>query len=129
MDRRSFLKTVSPREPIQCVSNFSLSGFGAPVPRTPEGRGAAVVFAAVGIPLHFLLILNIGNLAAIRLQLFVLRKCTTGFPENAESPTPQPTWFKWFPLILIAFYYTLGKSDGFRSSFGYITLTEFSLQV
>lgn len=85
-----------------------LKGFGAPVPRTPEGRGAAVLFAAIGIPLHFLLILNIGNLTAIKLQLFVLRKCSTDFPENAETPTPQPTWFKWFPFILIAFYYVLG---------------------
>lgn len=78
------------------------------MPRTPLGRGATVLFAAIGIPLHFLLVLNIGNLTAIKLQLFVYRRCKTEVPLTSDSPTSQPTWLKWFPAIAIATYYTLG---------------------
>lgn len=82
-----------------------VAGFGAPVPRTPLGRGAAVLFAAIGIPLHFLLILNIGNLGAIKLQILAYRNSQTGLPPSSES---QPKWIKCFPLIAIASYYVLG---------------------
>lgn len=75
------------------VSLLTTLGFGAPVPRTPLGRGAAVLFALVGIPLHFLLVLNVGNLTAVRLQ---------------KGTTEQPLWLKWFPLVAIAVYYLLG---------------------
>lgn len=74
-------------------SSSCFSGFGAPVPRTPLGRGAAVLFALVGIPLHFLLVLNVGNLTAVRLQ---------------KGTTEQPRWLKWFPLVAIVVYYLLG---------------------
>lgn len=89
-------------------TNCIITGFGAPVPRTPLGRGATVLFAAIGIPLHFLLVLNIGNLSAIKLQLFVYRKCKTEVPICSESSTSQPIWLKWFPVIAIVTYYTLG---------------------
>lgn len=82
-----------------------IAGFGAPVPRTTLGRCAAVVFSAIGIPLHFLLILNMGNLGAIRLQQFAYNNPTTDFlPTSA----PQPRWLKLFPFLAIASYYLMG---------------------
>ncbi|XP_066990914.2 uncharacterized protein [Anabrus simplex] len=50
------------------VSLLTTLGFGAPVPRTTLGRISAVIFAAIGIPLHLLLVLNIGMLVAVKLQ-------------------------------------------------------------
>ncbi|KAK5643992.1 hypothetical protein RI129_007837 [Pyrocoelia pectoralis] len=90
------------------VSLLTTLGFGAPVPRTPLGRGAAVLFAAIGIPLHFLLILNIGNLAAGKLQLLIKNCSETNTPTNNESCKSPDGLIKWFPLISILFYYTLG---------------------
>lgn len=66
-----------------------------------------MLFAAVGIPLHFLLILNIGNLTAIKLQILAYRKYDTEFP-HMNSLTPHPSWFRWLPLFIIAVYYVLG---------------------
>ncbi|KAL1506703.1 hypothetical protein ABEB36_006017 [Hypothenemus hampei] len=86
------------------VSLLTTLGFGAPVPRTPLGRTCAVIFALVGIPLHFLLILNIGNLTAIRVQQFAFRTNSTDIPSVSE----QPKWLKWFPVIAIIIYYLLG---------------------
>ncbi|XP_057657976.1 uncharacterized protein LOC130894939 isoform X3 [Diorhabda carinulata] len=85
------------------VSLLTTLGFGAPVPRTPLGRGVAVLFAAIGIPLHFLLILNMGNLGSIRLQQLAYRNCLTEVPS-----TPKPKWLKFFPLLSIVCYYILG---------------------
>ncbi|XP_018570482.1 uncharacterized protein LOC108910376 isoform X2 [Anoplophora glabripennis] len=85
------------------VSLLTTLGFGAPVPRTSLGRGAAVLFASIGIPLHFLLILNIGNLAAIQLQKLSLRNSSTEIPT-----APRPKWLKLFPFLSILFYYLLG---------------------
>ncbi|KAB0800052.1 hypothetical protein PPYR_07932 [Photinus pyralis] len=85
------------------VSLLTTLGFGAPVPRTPLGRGAAVLFAAIGIPLHFLLILNMGNLAAGKLQVLVKH-----YSESNESCKWLNGLIKWFPLVSILFYYTLG---------------------
>lgn len=82
----------------------TVAGFGAPVPRTPQGRGAAVLFALVGIPLHFLLVLNIGNLTAIKIQQFAFRSRPTEIPGVAEPPK----WLKWFPFIAILIYYFCG---------------------
>lgn len=67
-----------------------------------------MLFAAVGIPLHFLLVLNIGNLSAIKLQLFVYRRCKTEVPLSSDPSTSQPAWLKWFPVIAIVTYYSLG---------------------
>ncbi|XP_050298086.1 potassium channel subfamily K member 6-like isoform X2 [Anthonomus grandis grandis] len=86
------------------VSLLTTLGFGAPVPRTPLGRGTAVVFAMVGIPLHFLLVLNIGNLTAVKLQQLAFRTHSTDVP----SMTEQPKWLKWLPFITILLYYLLG---------------------
>lgn len=83
--------------------NHNIQGFGAPVPRTPQGRGAAILFAAVGIPLHFLLILNMGNLMAIKLQKLAFK----GNPSDLPQPN-APLWLKWFPVVVITLYYFLG---------------------
>ncbi|KAL3265272.1 hypothetical protein HHI36_009482 [Cryptolaemus montrouzieri] len=86
------------------VSLLTTLGFGAPVPRTSLGRGIAVIFSAIGIPLHFLLIFNIGNLGAIRLQQLAYRISSTDIPTGA----PPPKWLKWFPVGAILFYYLMG---------------------
>ncbi|CAG9856852.1 unnamed protein product [Phyllotreta striolata] len=85
------------------VSLLTTLGFGAPVPRTTSGRGAAVLFAAIGIPLHFLLILNMGNLGAIRLQQLAYRNKCSDVPS-----APKPKWLKYFPFLCIFFYYLSG---------------------
>ncbi|XP_045479538.1 TWiK family of potassium channels protein 18-like [Harmonia axyridis] len=86
------------------VSLLTTLGFGAPVPRTTLGRGTAVIFSAIGIPLHFLLIFNIGNLGAIRLQQLAYRISSTDIP----SGSPPPKWLKWFPVGAILLYYLMG---------------------
>ncbi|EFA01840.2 uncharacterized protein LOC103312662 isoform X1 [Tribolium castaneum] len=84
------------------VSLLTTLGFGAPVPRTSLGRGSAVLFSAIGIPLHFLLILNMGNLGAVRLQQLA-------FGTSSDVPTSErPRWLKWFPFFAILFYYLMG---------------------
>nr|CAD7393569.1 unnamed protein product [Timema cristinae] len=55
------------------VSLLTTLGFGAPVPRTTLGRLAAVIFSAIGIPLHLILVLNIGMLVAVKLQSLALK--------------------------------------------------------
>ncbi|KAG5880759.1 hypothetical protein JTB14_010942 [Gonioctena quinquepunctata] len=85
------------------VSLLTTLGFGAPVPRTPLGRTAAVIFAAIGIPLHFLLIMNIGNLVAIKIQMLAYRDYLSEIPSKQK-----PKWLKWLPFLLMAFYYILG---------------------
>ncbi|KAH1019580.1 hypothetical protein HUJ04_009374, partial [Dendroctonus ponderosae] len=86
------------------VALLTTLGFGAPVPRTPLGRGAAVLFALVGIPLHFLLVLNVGNLTAIKIQQFAFRSRPTDIPGVSEPPR----WLKWFPFIAALIYYFCG---------------------
>lgn len=97
-------------------------GFGAPVPRTTLGRGAAVLFSAIGIPLHFLLVLNIGVLIASKIQAWAIRRANrkqhqtscTSSPLSTRSicsmssPTRSPAWLKWLPVISIAVYYVIG---------------------
>ncbi|CAD6240523.1 GSCOCG00008827001-RA-CDS [Cotesia congregata] len=89
--------------------NDLLPWFGAPVPRTNPGRTVAVVFAAIGIPAHFLLIFNLGLLLAVRLQQYAVRK-RYGADHDVEAieRLPVPQWVKIFPFILIAGYYLLG---------------------
>ncbi|KAJ9590758.1 hypothetical protein L9F63_016274 [Diploptera punctata] len=55
------------------VSLLTTLGFGAPVPRTTLGRMSAVIFSAIGIPLHLLLVLNVGMLVAVKLQYLATR--------------------------------------------------------
>jgi len=65
----------------QTRHSYILQGFGAPVPRTTMGRTSAVIFAAIGIPLHLLLVLNIGMLVAVKLQFLATRwQPGTSFP-------------------------------------------------
>ncbi|CAG9762431.1 unnamed protein product [Ceutorhynchus assimilis] len=80
------------------VSLLTTLGFGAPVPRTPLGRGTAVLFALVGIPLHFLLVLNLANLTSVKLQQLAL----------GPSLSEQPKWLKWFPFVSLLVFYLLG---------------------
>lgn len=82
-----------------CIDTLNcVSGFGAPVPRTTAGRSSAVVFAAIGIPAHFLLILNTGIFLAVRLQSFATRK-RGGSDVNKESEDAVvPLWVKLVPF-------------------------------
>ncbi|XP_063231876.1 uncharacterized protein LOC134536170 [Bacillus rossius redtenbacheri] len=113
------------------VSLLTTLGFGAPVPRTTLGRLAAVVFSAIGIPLHLLLMLNVGVLVAVKLQLLaaawqpgvslpraLLHCCCPSADEAGAlkaadrarsicAVTP-PRWLKWLPALAILLYYTLG---------------------
>ncbi|XP_043289195.1 uncharacterized protein [Venturia canescens] len=91
------------------ISLITTLGFGAPVPRTTPGRTVAVVFAAIGIPAHFLLILNLGLLLAMRLQRYAVRRkynLRNGI-EKSEM-TPVPKWVKVVPFCCIGVYYTIG---------------------
>ncbi|XP_014614586.1 PREDICTED: uncharacterized protein LOC106792618 isoform X2 [Polistes canadensis] len=94
------------------VSLLTTLGFGAPVPRTNAGRTAAIVFAAIGIPVHFLLIMNVGILLAVRLQEYAIRKTSNKDLrdpiEISCSPRPVPKWVKFVPFLCIGGYYILG---------------------
>ncbi|XP_046742236.1 uncharacterized protein LOC124408943 [Diprion similis] len=96
------------------VSLLTTLGFGAPVPRTTPGRTVAVLFAAIGIPAHFLLILNTGIFLAVRLQSFaVRRKQQGGNSEDKEAVvhleyTTIPRWVKIVPFACIGGYYLIG---------------------
>ncbi|XP_076236164.1 uncharacterized protein LOC143180368 [Calliopsis andreniformis] len=93
---------------------FSLSvlttlGFGAPVPHTTIGRTITIIFGAIGIPAHFLLIMNLGILLAVRLQRFAIsRKCAEHVDEEAKHLIPVPKWVKAVPFVCIGSYYLLG---------------------
>lgn len=95
------------------VSLLTTLGFGAPVPRTNAGRTVAVLFAAVGIPLHFLLIMNIGILLAVRLQRYAITKLPDDdtrqdTTEVSCSQPSVPKWVKAVPFVCIGGYYVLG---------------------
>ncbi|XP_011503039.1 PREDICTED: uncharacterized protein LOC105366330 [Ceratosolen solmsi marchali] len=92
------------------VSVITTLGFGAPVPRTNAGRTVAVIFAAIGIPAHFLLMLNIGLLLAVALRRYSIAK---KYPSECRDSTtmdsiPMPTWVKVLPYIAMGAYYILG---------------------
>nr|XP_012137219.1 PREDICTED: uncharacterized protein LOC100879254 isoform X3 [Megachile rotundata] len=75
-------------------------GFGAPVPRTTIGRTATVIFAAIGIPAHFLLIMNIGLLLAVRLQRYAIsRKFVDYDQSDPKYLAPIPNWVKIVPFV------------------------------
>ncbi|XP_058793786.1 uncharacterized protein LOC131665731 [Phymastichus coffea] len=94
------------------VSVLTTLGFGAPVPRTTAGRAVALAFAAVGIPAHFLLVLNLGLLLAVRLKRCGTRRSCRrdegGVPEGGLDSAPMPTWVKLAPFVAIGAYYVLG---------------------
>nr|XP_012137220.1 PREDICTED: uncharacterized protein LOC100879254 isoform X4 [Megachile rotundata] len=84
-------------------------GFGAPVPRTTIGRTATVIFAAIGIPAHFLLIMNIGLLLAVRLQRYAIsRKFVDYDQSDPKYLAPIPNWVKIVPFVFGASYYLMG---------------------
>ncbi|KAI4482428.1 hypothetical protein M0802_013720 [Mischocyttarus mexicanus] len=96
-----------------CPVIISGNRFGAPVPRTNAGRTVAIVFAAIGIPVHFLLIMNVGILLAVRLQKYAIRKTSNkdlqrDSVEISCSPRPVPKWVKFVPFLCIGGYYILG---------------------
>lgn len=80
---------------------FFYLGFGAPVPRTTPGRIVAVIFAAIGIPLHFIFVLNIGLLLAIRLQKLGINRKYKNDPEECSNDLKVPKWVRVVPFIFI----------------------------
>ncbi|XP_014206935.1 uncharacterized protein LOC106638336 [Copidosoma floridanum] len=93
------------------ISVLTTLGFGAPVPRTSAGRTVTVLFGFIGIPAHFLLVLNIGLMLAVRLKRYgILRS----YREECQSDPlvydylPMPTWVKVTPFLGLGAYYTLG---------------------
>ncbi|XP_072750998.1 uncharacterized protein [Anoplolepis gracilipes] len=92
------------------ISLITTLGFGAPVPRTTIGRTVGVIFAAIGIPAHFLLILNFGVMVALRLQryAFARRGVRLDNMESNCSTMPKPRWVKVLPFVCSIAYYILG---------------------
>ncbi|XP_063988033.1 uncharacterized protein LOC135168085 isoform X2 [Diachasmimorpha longicaudata] len=90
------------------ISLLTTLGFGAPVPRTTPGRTVAVVFAAIGIPAHFLLILNVGLFLAMKLQSFAIRKKYGEHEVQSSDNLKAPRWVKVVPFCCIGAYYILG---------------------
>ncbi|XP_066593917.1 potassium channel subfamily K member 10-like isoform X2 [Prorops nasuta] len=98
-----------PGSVLFAISILTTLGFGAPVPRTNAGRTVAVVFAAIGIPAHFLLIMNLGILLAVKLQKFaIVRSCRKKGISEPNYPLPIPRWVKAVPFVSIVIYYTIG---------------------
>ncbi|XP_024869546.1 potassium channel subfamily K member 10-like isoform X1 [Temnothorax curvispinosus] len=91
------------------ISLITTLGFGAPVPRTNAGRTVGVIFAAIGIPAHFLLILNFGLLVAFHLQKYALikRGVQLGNTESNYSKR-MPRWIKILSFVGSVAYYILG---------------------
>lgn len=92
------------------VSLITTLGFGAPVPRTTAGRTVGVIFAVIGIPAHFLLILNFGVMVAVRLQryAFARRGARSDNGQSSYSPRSMPRWVKILPFVFSVAYYILG---------------------
>ncbi|KAG5348263.1 TWK7 protein, partial [Acromyrmex charruanus] len=91
------------------ISLITTLGFGAPVPRTTAGRTVGVIFAAIGIPAHFLLILNFGLMVAFRLQKYALIRQGVQL-NSAESSYSKrmPKWIQILSFVGIVVYYVLG---------------------
>ncbi|XP_020294261.1 uncharacterized protein LOC109859926 isoform X2 [Pseudomyrmex gracilis] len=91
------------------ISLITTLGFGAPVPRTTAGRTVGVVFAVIGIPAHFLLVLNFGIMVALRLQRYALarRGVRVEHWESSHS-TKMPRWVKILLFVCSVAYYILG---------------------
>ncbi|XP_011707770.1 PREDICTED: potassium channel subfamily K member 10-like [Wasmannia auropunctata] len=91
------------------ISLITTLGFGAPVPRTTAGRTVGVIFAAIGIPAHFLLILNFGLMVAFRLQKYALARQSVQL-NNAKSSYSRrmPRWIKILSFVVSVAYYVLG---------------------
>lgn len=85
---------------------LNFTGFGAPVPRTTAGRTVGVIFAVIGIPAHFLLILNFGVMVAVRLQryAFARRGARSDNGQSSYSPRSMPRWVKILPFVFSGKY-------------------------
>lgn len=91
------------------LSLLTTLGFGAPVPRTTAGRTVTVIFAAIGIPAHFLLVMNLGLLLALRLQRHAISKKFVNYdPTDPQCLAPVPKWVKIVPFVCGVSYYLLG---------------------
>ncbi|XP_076277067.1 uncharacterized protein LOC143207465 [Lasioglossum baleicum] len=91
------------------ISLLTTLGFGAPVPRTTSGRTITVIFAAIGTPAHFLLIMNIGLILALRLQRYAISREKAKYDEEElKYLLPVPRWVKILPFVCIATYYLMG---------------------
>ncbi|XP_077279366.1 uncharacterized protein LOC143906890 isoform X2 [Temnothorax americanus] len=91
------------------ISLITTLGFGAPVPRTNAGRTVGVIFAAIGIPAHFLLILNFGLLVAFHLQKYALiRRDVQLSTTDANYSRRMPRWIKILSFFGSVAYYILG---------------------
>ncbi|XP_033342145.1 uncharacterized protein LOC117229648 [Megalopta genalis] len=91
------------------ISLLTTLGFGAPVPRTTSGRTITVIFAAIGTPAHFLLVMNIGLILALRLQRYAISREKARYDEEElKYLLPVPRWVKIFPFVCIATYYLMG---------------------
>ncbi|XP_011169288.1 uncharacterized protein LOC105202453 [Solenopsis invicta] len=91
------------------ISLITTLGFGAPVPRTTAGRTVGVIFAAVGIPAHFLLILNFGLMVAFRLQRYSLTRQGVQLNNtNSSYFRRMPRWIKILTFVGAVAYYILG---------------------
>lgn len=76
-------------------------GFGAPVPRTTAGRTVTVIFAAIGIPAHFLLIMNLGLLLAVRLQRYAISRKFIDQTDLSYLTPSMPKWIKVMPFVCV----------------------------
>ncbi|XP_014483149.1 PREDICTED: uncharacterized protein LOC106748797 isoform X2 [Dinoponera quadriceps] len=91
------------------ISLITTLGFGAPVPRTTAGRTVGVIFAAIGIPAHFLLILNFGLMTALRLQRYANARRNLRLDNvDPNCSMPMPRWVKIVPFVFSVAYYILG---------------------
>ncbi|KAG6798564.1 hypothetical protein HZU73_06130 [Apis mellifera caucasica] len=90
------------------LSLLTTLGFGAPVPRTTAGRTVTVIFAAIGIPAHFLLIMNLGLLLAVRLQRYAISRKFVDQTDLSYLTPSMPKWIKVMPFVCVATYYLLG---------------------
>ncbi|XP_012532340.2 uncharacterized protein LOC105834418 isoform X2 [Monomorium pharaonis] len=82
------------------ISLITTLGFGAPVPRTTAGRTVGVIFAIIGIPAHFLLILNFGLMVAFGLQRYALAR--RGVQLNNAESRRMPRWIKIMSFVCSA---------------------------
>ncbi|CAB3252505.1 unnamed protein product [Arctia plantaginis] len=72
-------------------------GFGAPVPRTIEGRSAVLVYASLAIPVHFYLMMNAGMCIVVHAQAYVKQlsrrlrnhRTFTGGKSNLDNESPN----------------------------------------
>lgn len=73
------------------------------MPRTLVGRSAALIFSAVAIPLHLILVVNFGALVAESLQRVLVRR-----RSSQSDSVSSPAWFSWLPVVAVVSHYVFG---------------------